>query len=326
MSDEMTGAASAAGGESIGFLGGLPPAPIEQDQTEQPEQPKQDEPKAEEAKPAEGKPDPAKESLAALIRKQREDRQAREVEAKRAKDNESKLAEAQSEIDKLKRTSAEFEADPVAYAKAHGWSKEKQALMGQMLLYDLVPEKATPEIRQRLFELRQEQKERERVAKDDQAAKERAQAAEKAQYEAFVGTVDQAVRAFPAGSHPESEDWFGDDHDTYVKSLVATALNLIKAGSAAGQAADLSPANLARVLETEVARKMKVRDERRSKREPVTPEEQKAGAMSGSVGGGLPVDSTKGTTVRGAPLPKAKTDQERLARAVAVAFKAPGTR
>lgn len=248
------------------------------------------------------------------MRAEREARKAREAEAARAKDWESKYTDLQSEMERMKRDS-DFEADPVAYARARGWDKEKQLLMGQTLLYDLAPEKAPPDLRFRLFESAQARKEREaQEAREREAQEAQAQQAQ-AQYEGFVTAVDQAAGSFEAGSFPESESWFGEDHDTYVRSLVATAINMANVAQRENRVADLSPASIAKTLEAEVARKMKARDERVQKRtKPAQPAPQ--GAQSG--GGMQPTESTKGTYGSGGPKPPAMTDEERVRRAIAV--------
>jgi hypothetical protein len=326
MSDVVQGAAGTVERAAVDFIGGFAPAVIEVS----PEVPAQgQEPPAEppveqsqESEPQEKTP-----PLAEVIRKAREERKLREQHETRTKDLESQLAQARAEAEKL-RNAADFERDPLGYAKVRGWSKEQQALIGQILLYDLVPEKATPEIRQRLFEAKQAQREREREERERAEAEIRAQEAQRAQFEAFVGAVGQAARQFQPGSYPESEAFFihpdtGEmDHDTYTKSLVATANNLATVAQQRGEVADLRPENLARVLEAEVARRMKARDERRSKRSP-----EKGQQVVGTPAGGMqPADSTKGMTGAGSPRQPARTDAERIQRAIEAGWKSPGAR
>jgi hypothetical protein len=316
MADEVTGAASAPAPQVAGFLGGFPPAP-----TPAPEAP----PAAEAPPPPAPEPPPAPPaekgpSLADVIRQQREARERAQTEAARAKDWESKYSEAQAEIERL-RQSTDFEADPVAYAKARGWDSEKQALMGQMLLYDLVPDKAPPDLRIRLFESKQAREKREAEEKQRVEAEARVREHAEGQYNMFVSAVDQAASTFEPGSFPESEAWFGEDHDTYVRSLVATAMNLANAAQSEGKVADLSPASIARALEAEVSRRMTARDERRGKRSPAAPAAPAPQEPAQSGGGVQPTESTKGTYGSGAPVPKATTDQERVQRAIAAAFK-----
>jgi hypothetical protein len=310
VADEITGAGSATApvaGGNFGFAPGAASAasPL----TPAPAAPVAAAPEAKPEVPVEKGP-----SLAEVIRQERESRKAREQESARAKDLETKYSELRAEMERVKRDS-DFEADPVAYARARGWDKEKQVLMGQTLLYDLVPDKAPPDLRIRLFESKQARERRESQEQAEKARTEQAQAAEQEQYHTFVTAVDRAAGSFESGSFPESESWFGEDHDTYVRSLVATAINMASAAQQNGQVADLSPAAIARTLEAEVARKMKARDDRAQKRaKPVAPAQQETQA-----GGGMqPTESTKGTYGSGAPRPKAVSDAERVARAIAV--------
>lgn len=283
-----------------------------------PEPPPAPEPEAPKAAPA---PEAPKPGLADLMRQEREARKAREQEAARAKDWETKYTSLQAEVERLKRDS-DFEADPVAYARARGWDKEKQALMGQTLLYDLVPDKAPPDLRMRLFESKQAREKRETQEAQERQAQEQAQQAAQEQYQSFVAVVDQAAGSFEAGSFPESESWFGEDHDTYVRSLVATAINMATVAQRDGRVADLTPASIAKTLEAEVARKMKARDERVQKRtKPAQPAQQETQVAPAPGGGTQPTESTKGTYGSGAPRPKAMTDAERVQRAAAAAFK-----
>jgi hypothetical protein len=335
MADQNTGAASAPtsfGGMS-GFIGGFPPAPLaetprapEPQQAPEPQEPAE-EPKVE-AKPAE-KPT----GLAELIRKQREERLAREQESARAKDWESKYTELKSEVERMKRDS-DFETDPVAYARARGWDKEKQALMGQMLLYDLVPDKAPPDLRIRLFEMKQAEEKRREQEQRSQQEQERAEAERAEMFNGFVGMVEQAVSAFEPGSYPESEAWFVNpetgesDPDTYLKSLVATAVNMAARAQRDGKVADLSPASIAKALEADIARRMTKRDERRQKVATPAPKGTPAvqQVLPKADGGVQPTESTKGTYGSGSPRPPALTEEERLARAAEVMFRTPGSR
>jgi hypothetical protein len=336
----QNGAASAPTetGGTPGFIGGFAPgslpaidATIAQMETPEPEAPKT------EAAPAEEKV-----RLADTIRAMREARQAKEQEAARAKDWESKYSDLQAEVERMKRDN-DFESDPVAYARARGWDKEKQAFMGQMLLYDLVPDKAPPDLRFRLFEMKQadakRREEEERKAKEEEQS--RSQQAET--FNEFVGTVSQAVQSFEPGSYPESEAWFIDpntgetDHDNYLRSLVATAVNMAQTAQRENKVADLSPAAIAKSLEAEVARRMAKRDEKRQAKAKVAVPAQSAGTNSAvqqvlpspsgrATGGVQPTESTKGTYGSGTPRQPAMSDEERIARAAAVAFRTPGSR
>lgn len=296
-------------------------------------------PEPEVAKPApvEVKPDPVNAELAEEIRKLRENRLAREQAAAQDKTWEQKYNELKSQAE----GQMSFDDDPVAYARAKGWDKEKQLLFGQMLLYDLAPDKAPGDLRIRLFESKQAQKEREAEEKRKAEETQRAEQEKASTYQNFVASVDNAAAAFEPGSFPESEAWFinpesGEmDHDTYVRSLVATAVNMANAAQREQRVADLSPASIAKTLEAEVARRMAKRDEKRGKvvkaapqtEQPVVQQEVPGSAPRITGPSGMqPTESTRGTYGSGGPTPKAISDGERVSRAAAAAFRTPGSR
>lgn len=302
---------------AMGLLGGEPP-----------KEEKPAEVAAEQA-PAEVKPVPAQAApveskLAERIRLDREERakrQAREAEERSFK---QELEQARAEIQALKSAPAP-EDDIIGYARARKWDRERQAHYGQMLLYDLVPDKADANVRMDLFRSEQRLKERqaeERAAQEREAqekARQEALAAEgRAQLQAYEGMLDASVRTFEPGVYPESQDWFGDDHRSYTQSLLATANNLAEAARNAGQAVDLSPGNVAKVLEQELANRQRLRDERRGKRTP--PRQEPAPPVAAKQGrDGTPIDPST-LTENGKPRPPAASEEERLRRAMDVAF------
>lgn len=332
MSDDTVGAVSAPAPAAapVGWIGGFPPAALVREAPAIPAQ--EDKAAPAPVLPAQeaAKPQP----LAELIKQTREARQAKAQEEARAKDLQSKYDELQAKMDQLQRDS-DFENDPVAYAKARGWDKEKQLLMGQMLLYDLAPDKAPQDLRLRMFESKQQREKREAEEQRKAEETQRIQQGQQETYQAFVAAIDQTAAAFEPGSYPESQAWFinpesGEvDHDTYVRSLVATAVNMANAAQRENRVADLSPASIAKTLEAEVARRMSKRDEAKAKRmvkAPAAPEMPVVKQEALVAGGVQPTESTQGTYGSGAPRPQAKTDQERLNRAMAVAFRTPGSR
>lgn len=267
--------------------------------------------------PAPEKPD-VQPSMAELIRAQREARQKAHQAEQHRGSLEQELRAAREELARAKADRQAFEDDPVGFAKARGWSKEQQLLYGQSLLYDLAPEKADPEFRIKMFEDRQA---REKAAQEREAK----EAQEKAQQEAVQRQVQEfyeetaaAVRSFEAGSYPESEAWFGDDANSYIQSLMATAKNVATRATREGRVADLTAPALAAVLEAETARRMAARDERKQKRSP-----QGAAAPVPPAGGMQAVEtmSTRNMTGSGAPQPPATSDKERIQRAIAAGFR-----
>lgn len=262
----------------------------------------------------------ANKNLADILR---EDRESRASKNKEAQANATAAAEAKQlreELTKLKGSKS-FEDDPVGYMKSHSISPERQILIGQSLLYDLAPEKAPPDLRFKLFEAKtQRDNEAREIAQREADAKAQVAAVER-NIEAFANALSAATRSFAEGTYPESESWFiaADgkvDHDNYMKSLMATANNIGLASQRTGQAADLSPANIAKTLEVEVARRMAIRDAKRSaasgkKIETVT---------TPAVGNGT-TTSNRGLNNGGTPTKPAMTEAERIKRAAAVVFR-----
>lgn len=278
--------------------GGQPEAPAPEAPAEQPAQ------------------EPAKPSLAETIRQARAEREARAAAESARSDLAAKLAAAEARA--AAAEAAASAADPIQIARARKLSREQQAEWGKALLYDLVPEEAPADYRVTMLERRLAEKEE--AAKAEREAERRAQqqAYLNQQLESYRATVQSAAQTFPAGSHPESEAWFGDDRRAYAASLLATADNLAKAANQSGQRANLDPAHVAGVLEAEVAGRMKARDARRGKAQN---RDDAEGAQTPSESGrtaGQPT-STKGLS-SGGPRSPAKSDRERIARAVAAAF------
>lgn len=286
-----------------------------------PEQPKQETP------PPPVQPvTPPKPGLADAIRQDREKRTA-------ATAAQTEATKYRGELEALRKENAALKAlgaatDPFEFLQHRKLSKEQQALWGQAFLYDLKPEVAPQEFRLELYKAEQARKEAERAAAEE---RERAQADQEFQQQQlgrYANELYQHVQAHP-GSNPESEAWFTEDgpdgqpivnHRAYAQSLLATADNLAKRAQQTGQQADLSPANIAKVLEAEVAKRMQRRDAKRAGKastqtqgKPVVP------APSGKQA----VDTTTTSAAGlggGPPLPPAKTPEERAARAAAALF------
>lgn len=333
MSNVNDGAAGAPGQpapvSTPGFIGGFAPAPI----PDMVPLPTVD--AAAVAKPVDTKPESEVKSeervaatpeqpsrLAELIRESREAKARAAAEATTAQKASDELAAARAEIAALKRSQS-FEDDPIAYIKSRKMTPEQQALLGQTLLFDLVPDKAPEGFRQKLFEDRQARKEREAEEKRQAEAAERATEAQAQQISGYVADLQAAAETFDEGSYPESKAWFGDDQTTYVRSLFATANNLAARAKQTGQRADLSPAAVAAALEQELRARYEQREQRAAKRK--TPTQTPAPTKvetppSGMQPAGTPM-STQGLGA-GTPRPPAKTEEERIARAAEAAFAA----
>jgi hypothetical protein len=263
-------------------------------------------------------------SIAELIRAQREDREARKRFETESKDLKSQLEAARKELEEARRAQAAFDDDPISYAKGRKWSREQQLFYGQTLLYDLAPDQAPPDFRQRMFEERMTRKEREEQARKEEEAARSQQEAQVRNVQAYFQQLDQTFQTVDEVSYPESTAWFSDpdsgtlDRNNYLESLMHTANNMAEAALQEGKMADLSPANVARVLEAEVARRMALRDRRAASRKP-SAETPAAPGRSGV----QPAESlsTRNMNGSGTPQPPAMSEEERVRRAAAVAFR-----
>lgn len=296
-----------------------------------PEQPKVEEkaPEQEAApKEPEKKPEPASQSIADQIRAAREARAQRAREEADRRAHQDELARTKAELERLKSAKA-FEEDPLGYVRGRKLTRDQQAYIGQLLLYDLVPDKADPNVRidlmeakRRIEETQRAETERERQEREAKEAEARAAEERENQLRAYQGILHTATKTFEPGAYPESEDWFGGDEQSYIESLFATANNLAEVAAHTGQAADLSPANVARVLEQELAERQKRREERRGKRAPQKQSTETV-VVTNKVSGEQPAGtttSTQGLGVSGQGRPPAQDDAERIRRAIERGF------
>ena len=277
--------------------------------------------------PAAVTPVPAKPGMADAIRADRENRQRAAQEKSEATKYKEELANTKKELEALR--TAQNLRDPLEFARNRNMTKEEQALWGQALLYDLKPEVAPPEFRLEIYKAQQarERAEEARTAQEARANEERertesVQREQQQRLAGFAADLEATVKSLPAGSNPESETWFTEEspdgtanvnHAAYVQSLLATANNLANAAAQRGQVADLSPANVARVLEAEVAKRMKRRDARMAGSAKTTGAAPKTAS-------GEPATSALSTKTLGggAPQPPDTSDAARKARAAAV--------
>jgi hypothetical protein len=271
---------------------------------------------------------PAKPGLADAIRRDRDARASNSTAQVEANKLRAEAEALRKENEALKSVSGA--TDPFEFLRGRKLTKEQQALWGQAFLYDLKPEVAPQDFRLDLYKAEQARKEAERAEAAQRAATEEAQQAEKAHLDRYASDLFQHVQASP-GSNPESELWFSEDgpdgnpqvnHRAYAQSLFATANNLATQAQKTGQQADLSPANIARVLEAEVSKRLKRRD---AKMAGNAKTEQKQGAPVAPVPGGTQAAKQSITMSAsglggGAPIPPAQTDEERRQRAAAVLF------
>lgn len=270
----------------------------------------------------------AKPGLTDAIRQDREKRSAIVSAQTEATKYKSELETLRKENESLKALGGAN--DPFEFLRGRKLTKEQQALWGQAFLYDLKPEVAPQEFRLELYKAEQARKESEQRSTAEREAAERAQAEQRGHFDRYADELMAHVQS-SAGSSPESEMWFTADgpdgksevnHRVYAQSLLATADNLARQAQKTGQQADLSPANVARVLEAEVSKRMQRRDAKRGAA-PVV--KQVAPAVSAQGGAQTTMTTTTSATGlnSGAPAAPAQTEDERKARAAAVLF---GTR
>lgn len=265
----------------------------------------------------------AKPGIADAIRRDREQRQQQQqVQADTSK--------YKAEAEALKKELADLKAmgattDPFEFLRLRNLTKEQQAEWGQAMLYDLRPEVAPQNFRLELYKAQQaRQREAEKAEQERQAQ----EVAARAQQEHLTRYADELMQhvTTAAGSNPESEMWFTEtapdgteqvNHLAYARSLMATADNLARTAAAKGQQADLSPANIAKVLEQEVSRRMQRRDAKRGQR---APEQKPAVADAKSASGTQPTTTSASGLRGGPPEPKDMSDAARKARAIAAGW------
>ena len=267
-----------------------------------------------------------KPGIAEAIRRDREARAAAQTASQEASKYKGELEALRTENESLKASGAT--TDPFEFLKHRKLTKDQQALWGQAFLYDLKPEVAPQEFRLDIYKAEQA---RQKAAEAEQAQREQAEAAQqqqRAHLDRYADELIAHVQASP-GSSPESELWFSEDgpdgqpqvnHRVYAQSLFATADNLARRAQKTGQPADLSPANVARVLEAEVSKRLARRDAKRGSK-PAETTKQVPPVVPAQGGKPATETTTSADGLRGGPpLPPDMSDEARKARAIAAAF------
>lgn len=259
---------------------------------------------------------PAVESeIAAALREMREERAARSEAKQEVQTLRGKYEALQAEYQSLQRAH-KFEDDPISYVRAHKWTPEQTTEIIQLLAYDLAPEKAPPGFMMKVLESRRaadkRREEQERTERESTQSR-----AQEVQYlQSFASQLDNAAQSFKPGAFPANEDWYGDNRRAYVIDMFNLANEQAERARSQGQMADLSAESLAATLEKQNAGKLAALESRRSKRKPAAEStEVRAGASQST---GSPA-STQGLR-QGGPRPPAMTEEERVKRAIEVAF------
>jgi hypothetical protein len=271
--------------------------------------------------PAPKPPAPENAGMKSAIEAMRAKREAAQQEQAREAHYVSENRRLQSELDSFKKNQ-HFEDDPMGYAEARGWTKEQQLMYGKALLYGLAPEKADPEFRFRMFEDKQKREASKKEAEQREQATQAQQAAARQEMTRFAQSLEQGVMSFDAGSYPESEAWYGDNVEGYLQDLVKTAMKVADEATRNRQVADLSPASLARRLEADTADRLGSYTKRKSPRTPspapTEAPQPSAPPAPAAEQSGIDTFSTRNITSGSVPQAPAKTDAERIQRAVAV--------
>lgn len=273
--------------------------------------------------PNKDKQEPVKSSLLDKLRTEREARANKAKQDQESTTIKSELDRVRKEYEQLK-LAPKFEDDPIGYAKARKLTPEQQILLGESLIYDLAPDKAPADLRQRLYEQKQD---RQRLADQaqalEQSQRDELNRANRA-IEIFAQDLDRGVRSFQSGSYPESEDWFTDsnsgnvDYDSYCKSLMATANNLATRAKQNNTVADLSHNNIAKTLEAALAQKQAIRDKRRAVRAPNKSQERQVAETKDNES--IDVTSSRGLNTKGKAETLVLSDRERIDRAIRAGF------
>jgi len=261
----------------------------------------------------------------ALLDAINKDRQDREQALKDAQERDSykkRAEEAEAKIADNEKAKANRILDPAGWLRKLGYSEKELALTAQGIMYSLVPDKMPPDHRANLVEA-QMMRDREANENRDREREEKAQKSQTAAQATrgkelenqYTASLKAGVAEFKPGTYPMSQAWFGKDHESYAAALFATAREIATAATRAGTQADLSPINVAKVLENRKAPKT------------APPAEQAKPTPSRVTKQTAPADDSgddpfKIVTLNKKPQSKL-TDKQLIARAAAVAFGPP---
>jgi hypothetical protein len=258
----------------------------------------------------------ARPDLTEALRTYREGSKKAKAEAAKAAALESKVKELETQLNKSAAKREEILLDPVGYLEELGIKGKDVALVGEMLMYHLLPDKAPPDLRARAVTAQQERREREREAKRQQEAAEAQQAQLAERENLYRSALGMAVQSVGEDDFPTSQDWFDGSQEEWQESLWHTANNMAVAAQEDGRVADLSTKAVMAELD-------KFLTERKSR------SRKKAAAPTPSQSSAPPADTGKkkennpqlpatgqGLNSSGAPKTKAQSENERIARAI----------
>lgn len=261
-------------------------------------------------------------SLAELISQDRADRAAKAKEQSEVSRLAASLKAAEEKLSKYQSEMDDLVLDPSGFATRRGLNDAQRAMVGQALLYDLVPDKAPPDHRAKMLEAQlkrrdqlsaaKEKEQSERAAAQAAEAEQKAKAAQVSQYADGLGAAADTWDKETAHPFPISRTWFSEEPENYKLSLLHTAVNMADAAQAKGEVADLSPKNVAKVFEEHMAAKVS-RVPRKEAPQGSTPVETQK-PVSGGGPQTPPVEKPSTRTK------KLTSDEERILRAAAVVF------
>lgn len=259
-------------------------------------------------------------SLAEQIRAERAEREARTKRDAEEQSAKKTVEELTGKVQKFERGKENILLDAVSFLRDMGLSDKEIALVAENTMYGLVPDKAPADFRAKVIEA---QYNRDKKLAIERTAQEKAEAEEKAKKSVAeagermeMDYKESLLESIPSlTGNTVSVEWFGPDHADYAESLFHTARNLAAEATRAGKRADLSPANVAATLEKHLADKVK--------------------RIGGTKQEAAPAEVSKKVEAKVAPTAPVKpagtiiakdkkalpTEEERLARAAAVAWK-----
>lgn len=272
---------------------------------------------------------PPKETAKDLFDAIRAEREAKESRARQEEATQSavkRAEQAEARLATLSRDKDEILLNTVGYLKDLGIEDPKdQLLVAEAIMFTHVPDRAPPGHRAQVVEAQMKrdkiiQARREAEQAKQAAADVEAQAARTGQeiQRRYTEDLEYAVKTAKAGDYPVSQAWFGQDHGAHARELLAAAQDLAEAAQKAGTRADLSPQNVAKLVESKYVERATRAYEAR------TPATQGTQAPVTQYAPQTAPQAAQIVKKEPAPNPADRlSDQARIDRAVAAAFGRP---
>lgn len=274
---------------------------------------------------------PPKETAKDLFDAIRAEREAKESRARQEEATQSavkRAEQAEARLATLSRDKDEILLNTVGYLKDLGIEDPKdQLLVAEAIMFTHVPDRAPPGHRAQVVEAQMKRDKLIQARREAEQAKQavadaEAQAARTGQeiQRRYTEDLEYAVKTAKAGDYPVSQAWFGQDHGAHARELLAAAQDLAEAAQKAGTRADLSPQNVAKLVESKYVERATRAYEART---PATQGTQAPVTQYTPQGTPAP-QAARIVTKEPAPNPADRlSDQARIDRAVAAAFGRP---